>query len=85
MTKSCSKLATQLITRQAKPFKPAQFSDKHAVELLALLAKKAKRQKIEVPSVAASPQGNLVNIMDALKKSLKVAAAPAAARKWVSR
>ncbi len=68
-------LATQLVNRQAKPFKPEVFKDSYAVELRALLEKKAKGQKIEVPQIAAPSQGNVVNIMDALKKSLKVESA----------
>ena len=68
-------LAAQLVSRQAKPFKPEQFKDSYAVELRALLQKKAKGQKIEVPQITAPPQGNVVNIMEALKKSLKAEAA----------
>ena len=38
-------LATQLVTRQAKPFKPEQYKDSYAVELRQLVEKKAKGQK----------------------------------------
>lgn len=57
------------VSRQAKPFKPEQFKDSCAVGLRALLQ--------ELPQIAAPPHGNVVNIMDALRKSLK-AEGPAA-------
>jgi non-homologous end joining protein Ku len=40
------------------------------VELRELVNKKAKGQKIEVPKVEREPASNVVNLMDALKKSL---------------
>ena len=69
-------LATQLVARQAKPFKPEQYKDSYAVELAALVKKKAKGQKIEIPPEAEPAPTNVVNIMDALKKSLKTEALP---------
>ncbi len=44
------RLATQLVTRQAKPFKPEEYKDSYAVELRQLVEKKAKGQKIEIPT-----------------------------------
>ena len=70
-------LATQLVTRQANPFKPAEYKDSYAVELRQLVEKKAKGQKIEIPTEAESGPAKVVNIMDALKRSLKEAPAPA--------
>ncbi len=69
-------LATQLVARQAKPFKPEQYKDSYAVELAALVKKKARGQKIEIPPAAELVPTNVVNIMDALKKSLKAEAPP---------
>ncbi len=69
-------LATQLVARQAKPFKPEQYKDSYAVELAALVKKKAQGQKIEILPAAELAPTNVVNIMDALKKSLKAEAAP---------
>ncbi len=45
----------------------------YAVELKALVQKRPGR-RIEVPAIAVQPQGNVVNIMDALIKSLKAEA-----------
>ncbi len=69
-------LATQLVSRQAKPFKPEQYKDSYAVELRQLIEKKAKGQKIEIPAEAEPAPAKVVNIMDALKRSLKEAPAP---------
>jgi non-homologous end joining protein Ku len=40
------------------------------VELRKLVERKAKGQKIEVPKPEKAPASNVVNLMDALKKSL---------------
>ena len=45
-------------------------ADTYAVELRKLVEKKAKGQKIEVPKPDRAPASNVVNLMDALKKSL---------------
>jgi DNA end-binding protein Ku len=63
-------LATELITRNTAEFNPKRFKDTYAVELRKLVEKKAKGQKIEVPKLEQAPASNVVNLMDALKKSL---------------
>jgi DNA end-binding protein Ku len=63
-------LATELITRNTAEFNPRRFKDTYAVELRKLVEKKAKGQKIEVPKLERAPASNVVNLMDALKKSL---------------
>ena len=63
-------LATELINRNTAPFDPKRFKDSYAVELRKLVEKKAKGQKIEVPRPEKAPASNVVNLMDALKKSL---------------
>ena len=77
-------LATQLLTRQAKPFRPEQYKDSYAVELRQLVAKKAKGQKIEIPPEVEAGPAKVVSIMDALKRSLKEAP-PAPAKKRAAR
>jgi DNA end-binding protein Ku len=75
------KLASELIERNSAPFNPKRFKDTYAVELRELVNKKAKGQKIEIPKVEREPASNVVNLMDALKKSLSTEkGAKAAAR-----
>jgi DNA end-binding protein Ku len=63
-------LGTELINRNTAPLNPKRFKDAYAVELRKLVEKKAKGQKIEVPKADRAPASNVVNLMDALKKSL---------------
>jgi DNA end-binding protein Ku len=63
-------LATELIDRNSARFDPKRFKDTYAVELRKLVERKAKGQKIEVPKPEKAPASNVVNLMDALKKSL---------------
>jgi DNA end-binding protein Ku len=63
-------LATELINRNTANLDPKRFKDTYAVELRKLVEKKAKGQKIEVPKPERTPASNVVNLMDALKKSL---------------
>jgi DNA end-binding protein Ku len=63
-------LATELINRNSARFDPKRFKDTYAVELRKLVERKAKGQKIEVPKPEKAPASNVVNLMDALKKSL---------------
>lgn len=64
-------LATELINRNTAPFNPKRFKDTYAVELRQLVEKKAKGKKVEVPKLEPAPASNVVNLMDALKKSLR--------------
>jgi DNA end-binding protein Ku len=63
-------LATELINRSSAPFNPKRFKDTYAVELRQLVEKKAKGRKIEIPKGVPARPSNVVNLMDALKKSL---------------
>jgi DNA end-binding protein Ku len=63
-------LATELITRNTAPFNPKRFKDTYAVELRELVEKKARGQRIEVPKLEPAKASNVVDLMDALKKSL---------------
>ena len=64
-------LASELIERNSGPFNPKRFKDTYAEELRKLVEKKAKGQKIEIPKTDKPEPSNVVNLMDALKKSLK--------------
>src|SRR5215210_7998389 len=70
-------LASELIQRNSGPFNPKRFKDTYAEELRKLVEKKAKGQKIEIPKTEKAAPSNVVNLMDALKKSLKGAEKPA--------
>jgi DNA end-binding protein Ku len=63
-------LASELVARNSGSFNPAKFKDTYAVELAELVRKKARGQKITIPATASKQPSNVVNLMDALKKSL---------------
>ena len=75
-------LASELVERNSGPFNPKRFKDTYAEELRKLVEKKAKGQKIEIPKTDKPAPSNVVNLMDALKKSLKGAEKPAKASRW---
>ena len=78
-------LAKELIERKSGPFKPAVFKDHYGEALKALVAEKRKKGKItdSEDEEAPRPKGdNVVDLMDALKKSVSgKSAAPAKPRK----
>jgi DNA end-binding protein Ku len=63
-------LASELVARNSADFSPKKFKDRYAVELAELVKKKARGQKITIPADKQRQTGNVVNLMDALKKSL---------------
>jgi DNA end-binding protein Ku len=63
-------LASELVARNSGSFNPGKFKDTYAVELAELVRKKARGQKITIPAAASKQPSNVVNLMDALKKSL---------------
>ena len=68
-------LAVELIGRKAQPFTPEKYKDSYATELKKLIDRKAKGERIiTVPEPESAPS-NVVNLMDALRKSLKKPAA----------
>jgi DNA end-binding protein Ku len=54
--------------RRKGKFDPSRFEDQYEDALKELIEKKRKGQKIEVPS--APSKSNVVNLMDALRKSI---------------
>lgn len=73
-------LAAQLIESKSAPFDPSAFKDTYQEGLLEIINAKLQHRK---PSLAASRKepGNVVNIMDALKKSLAQTGKKAPAKK----
>lgn len=72
-------LARELIARKAAPFAPERFHDSYAQALRALVAQKAKGKRIVAPPSPAAPEGKVVDLLDALRKSLKSGSPPSAA------
>jgi DNA end-binding protein Ku len=62
-------LAKHIVSTKAGHFKPEKFEDRYEKALVDLLQKKAKGQKIEAP--VRAKESNVVDLMDALKRSIK--------------
>lgn len=71
------KLAEQLISSLAAPFKPEKYRDEYSDNVRAMIA--AKLQGKEVAEVAQPHIAPVIDLMEALKKSLAEKRAPAAA------
>jgi DNA end-binding protein Ku len=68
-------LATELIRKLAAPFDPGQFHDTYRENVEKLIEQKKKGQKITTePKARRAP---VIDLMEALKKSIKSSAAPA--------
>jgi len=62
-------LAEALIKQKETHFDPKNYEDRYEVALMAMIREKLKGHK---PIIAAAPErGNVINLMDALKASLK--------------
>ncbi len=81
-------LAVQLIGRQTGRFDPADFEDRYETRLRKLIDAKLKGKGLEPVEEDAGDRGNVIDLMDALRRSLgkqggdkgRTAAKPAAAR-----
>lgn len=74
-------LARELIAKKAAPFAPERFKDGYAEAMKALIEKKAKGQRVVAKPSADVPQGKVVDLLAALKNSLKTAEAKPDSRK----
>ncbi|MGU3558538.1 non-homologous end joining protein Ku [Methylobacterium radiotolerans] len=64
-------LAEELIARSTRKFDPSKFEDRYEEALIALVKGKAKKpEKSKGRSAAASSSGNVVNLMEALRRSI---------------
>jgi len=70
------KLARQLIESLAAPFEPQRYRDEYQENVRAMIAAKLKGQ--EVTEVAQPHMAPVIDLMEALKKSLAEKQAPAA-------
>lgn len=64
-------LARELIARKAAPFEPGRFHDSYAEAIRQLIEQKAKGKRIVARPSTAAPEGKVVDLLDALRKSLK--------------
>ena len=62
-------LAKELIKRKTKPFDPNKFTDNYEVALRELVD--AKLKHIPLPKQEAAPRGKVIDLMDALRRSVK--------------
>jgi DNA end-binding protein Ku len=63
------KLATHILDTKKGEFKPDKFEDRYEDALKALI--KAKQQGKEPPVVSEPKPSNVINLMDALRRSAK--------------
>jgi Ku protein len=69
VTKDMLDLATHIIKTKTGHFHPEKFEDQYEDALKELLRKKDKGEKIEPPP--EQEHGNVINLMDALRRSVK--------------
>ena len=74
--KQMIEIAEAIISKQEGPFDPSQFQDRYAEALKRLVAEKSAG--VVIDREAAAPESNVIDLMEALRRSLKGgAAAPA--------
>src|ERR1700744_5962504 len=78
VTKDMLDLAKHIVEQKSASFEPEQFEDRYESALLDLINQ--KRNGLPAPKAAPKSTGNVINLMDALKRSLvsEKQAAPAA-------
>src|SRR3954464_3734548 len=67
------KMAEQLIGSLAADFDPQKYKDDYREQVMALLERKAEGEEIVAEEPAEEPRGKVVNLMEALQKSLAAA------------
>jgi DNA end-binding protein Ku len=65
-------MAKSLVENLSEPFKPEKYDDTYRKELLALIRKKAKGQKLPEPEEAE--EGEVIDLMAALRESVETTA-----------
>ena len=63
-------MAEQLVESLAASFDPKKYKDTYREQVLSLLERKAQGEEIVAEPAAEEPRGKVVNLMDALAKSL---------------
>ena len=85
ITKDMLDLAKHIVEQKSAEFDPEEFEDRYEQALIDLINQ--KRNGIKIAKPAAKASGNVINLMDALKKSLanEKQAAPAKAEAKVAK
>src|ERR1700710_2100323 len=80
VTKDMLDLAKHIVEQKSGSFEPGKFEDRYETALIELINQ--KRNGLKIPAKAAPKTGgNVINLMDALKRSLASEKQPAAAAK----
>ena len=79
ITKDMLDLARHIVDQKSGHFDPDNFEDHYETALIDLINQKRAGRPIE--KVKVKTEGNVINLMDALRQSLKGAPAPARARR----
>jgi DNA end-binding protein Ku len=74
-------LAESLIKKRTAKFDPSKFTDSYETALKELVEAKLKHLPIPHDEVVAPPRGQVINLMDALRKSLTESPAAASGKK----
>lgn len=74
-------LAMELIKRKASKFEPEKFTDQYEAAVRELVEAKLKHLPVPKEEVAAPRRGQVINLMDALRKSVGGDAAASAGKK----
>jgi Ku protein len=67
--KEMVRIAEHILDSKAGHFRPKTFKDRYETALKKLVRRKAKGHKIEAPEREEQESGNVINLMEALKKS----------------
>jgi DNA end-binding protein Ku len=76
ITKDMLDLAKHIVDQKAGHFEPEKFEDHYETALIDLINE--KRAGRPIPKAKVKTEGNVINLMDALRQSLKGQSAPAA-------
>jgi DNA end-binding protein Ku len=78
LPKQMLELATHIITKMTGRFEPEKFEDRYENALIELIRSKQKGMPVKAQPVQR--QTNVINLMDALRRSVEGAGAPSAAK-----
>jgi Ku protein len=71
ISKDMVELAAHILESKSARFDPSTFKDQYETALKALVKRKAAGKTIELPEEEPAGRGNVIDLMDALRRSLK--------------